>query len=413
MNPLHGQPDADTHGGADAPEAAVDSHGGTDHGHASAPSRFKLPAFLQFENLPVPVQDFLNHADYVCEEIFHCKKRGSSAFKEVMLGLVQFISCVYILPVVPEQLEKAGYERVSSIVSTCLTCALGCIIGGVLTNMPFIVAPPTSVSIFLSVFLQQQNLGRHQGNVATLMAGVGLLIIGVVRPLGSFITRLIPDCIQASTSVGIGLITALAGATEVHLVVRGKYTVLDMGEITPEILIAMAAVIIVSVALHYHIKGAFCLGLIFGTIVWWIYVKLVPELYEEPHVDKDMLSHESFTPMVVLLIFDLLFLNILTLNGLARANSGILYLYSLVCTYPWSDRRPCRTYARQRSDPPRALAVHRVRPREHRQRVLLRPARAHQPRVSRGHQGGRQDRPQHGGLRRALRNRRLLQPHLR
>jgi hypothetical protein len=98
--------------------------------------------------------------------------------------------------------------------------------------------------------------------------------------------------------------------------------VLDMGEITPEILVAFAAVIIVSVALHYHVKGAFCLGLFFGTIVWWIYIKLVPELYHDPYADQDMVTHESFSPMVILLIFDLFFLNVLTLNGLARANSG-------------------------------------------------------------------------------------------
>jgi xanthine/uracil/vitamin C permease (AzgA family) len=81
------------------------------------------------------------------------------------------------------------------------------------------------------------------------------------------------------------MITALAGATEVHLVVRGKYTILDMGELTPEILISMAAVIIVTVALHYHIKGAFCTGLFFGTIVWWIYKRIYPDFIEDPYAD--------------------------------------------------------------------------------------------------------------------------------
>lgn len=47
--------------------------------------------------------------------------------------------------------------------------------------------------------------------------------------------QLVPDCIQASTSIGIGLITALAGATELGLVVRGKYTIVDMGQITDEV----------------------------------------------------------------------------------------------------------------------------------------------------------------------------------
>lgn len=51
------------------------------------------------------------------------------------------------------------------------------------------------------------------------------------------ILQLIPDCIQASTSIGIGMITALAGATELNIVlVRGKYTIVDMGPLTTEVI---------------------------------------------------------------------------------------------------------------------------------------------------------------------------------
>jgi hypothetical protein len=48
------------------------------------------------------------------------------------------------------------------------------------------------------------------------------------------------------------------------MVVQGKYTILDMGELTLEVVIAMAALVIVAVMLHFHVKGAFCAGLMFG-----------------------------------------------------------------------------------------------------------------------------------------------------
>lgn len=47
----------------------------------------------------------------------------------------------------------------------------------------------------------------------------------------------------------------ISGATEINLVVHGKYTILDMGDINPEIVVAIAALIIVAASLHYHIKG--------------------------------------------------------------------------------------------------------------------------------------------------------------
>lgn len=99
---------------------------------------------------------------------------------------------------------------------------------------------------------------------------------------------MIPDCIQASTSVGIGLITALAGATEINLVIHGKYTILDMGDLTPEVVIAMFALVLVAIMLHYHVKGAFCIGLIFGTLLWWITEREFPtSLVADAHTDED------------------------------------------------------------------------------------------------------------------------------
>jgi adenine/guanine/hypoxanthine permease len=118
------------------------------------------------------------------------------------------------------------------------------------------------------------------------------------------------------------MITALAGSTEINLVVKGKYTVLDMGPITDEIVIAVASTIIVAACLHYHVKGAFCVGLMFGTFTWWIAKGEGPEgVVLDP--EADISSGEYAGNRVVLLVFNLFFLYILTLNGLARGCSDL------------------------------------------------------------------------------------------
>ncbi len=88
-------------------------------------------------------------------------------------------------------MERGGYDTDSSIIATAAGCAIGCIIGSVLTNMPFIIAPPTSVSIFFAVFIQQQNLGRHHGNAAVIVSGILLMLIGVFRPISTLVTKVI------------------------------------------------------------------------------------------------------------------------------------------------------------------------------------------------------------------------------
>ena len=67
-------------------------------------------------------------------------------------------------------------------------CAIGSIIGGLFANLPFIVAPPTAISIFLSVFLQERQMKYDMGNQAVIYSGFALIFLGW-RPLGTLFTR--------------------------------------------------------------------------------------------------------------------------------------------------------------------------------------------------------------------------------
>lgn len=139
--------------------------------------------------------------------------------------------------------------------------------------------------------------------------------------------QLIPQCIQLGTAVGIGLITALAGATEINLVKSGTYTIVDIGKITDEVVLAMMGFIVIAVALYYKVKGAFCITLVFNTVIWWTYKSQWPESvvdlpmvqYAEPFLSTDYLTQ-------ALLVFELFFLCLLTLSGLVRSMSDLCHL---------------------------------------------------------------------------------------
>eukprot|EP01038_Epipyxis_sp_PR26KG_P014832 gene14832-19929_t len=281
--------------------------GGHDHHDGPGETRFSPAVYDMLEN------------------VFKLKKRNTTIELEVLTGVIQFISCLYVLPVVPFQMQRAHFNSTDSIMATTVTCAIGCIISAFLTDMPFIIAPPTSVSIFYAVSLQQSGLGPKYGNGALMVAGAALALCGIVPPLGRFFTRMIPDPMQASISVGIGLITALAGATEINLVIRGKYTILDMGPITPEVVVAIANLIIVAACLHYHVKGAFCIGLLFGTVVWWIIADEFPKslaLQPDTNNDSGLLDSKHS----ILMVMNLFILFLITLNGLSRSLSDLAQL---------------------------------------------------------------------------------------
>lgn len=146
-------------------------------------------------------------------------------------------------------------------------CAIGSIASGLFSNLPLIIAPPTSVSIFVVAYLRGNTMSFHQGNQAVIISGCILIALGF-RPLSRFFSRLIPSCIQLATGIGIGMLTALAGCLEIDLVRKGKYTLVELGPINTEVKIAMFGVMIVGILLYYHVKGAFCVCLVFNSIVW-------------------------------------------------------------------------------------------------------------------------------------------------
>eukprot|EP01035_Chromulina_nebulosa_P022576 gene22576-29233_t len=123
------------------------------------------------------------------EPVFKMRKRKTTIEQELYCGVIQFISCLYVLPVVPFQMKRVGYIEASTIVATSATCSLGSMIAGFLTDMPFIIAPPTSVSIFLAVSMQQSGLRPLEGNAAVMISGAGLALVGALPPLSRLVTK--------------------------------------------------------------------------------------------------------------------------------------------------------------------------------------------------------------------------------
>ena len=164
----------------------------------------------------------ISNVEDVLEYLFKLKLRDTSWQRECFFGCVQFIACLYCLPVVSYQFNRNGYDTNETVVATAILCGIGCILSGILTNLPFIVAPPTSVTIFFSVFMLEHSVDQATSNRVLLITG-SVLILCLYRPLLALISNLIPKSIQVGATVGTGMITALAGLVEINFVVTGTY----------------------------------------------------------------------------------------------------------------------------------------------------------------------------------------------
>ena len=261
--------------------------------------------------------------DDMFEILFHIRERDATIQGEIYYGFVHFVSCLYVLAVIPQQLINAGYSSRMSVVTTALCCGIGSIVGGLFINLPLVIAPPTVVSIYLVVFLREKSLGPEFGNAAVILSGFALIFFGY-KPLAYFVGTLIPLPIQVGTTVGIGLLTAFAGATEIDLVKGGgQFQLLKKGQLSVEQLISISGLVIISVAIHHKIKSAFCLGLIFCTLAWWIYANDWPvAIGARP--SYYFTGFDGFTSnSTPLLTCDLTFLYILYLSGITTSLSNL------------------------------------------------------------------------------------------
>lgn len=82
--------------------------------------------------------------------------------------------------------------------------------------------------------------------------------------------------------------------------------------------------IIIAAALHYHVKGAFCIAMFFGSVVWWTYEDSWPHrIVRYPELDAANGFFSQNTTEGILLSLQLVFIYILTLSGLVSSMAAL------------------------------------------------------------------------------------------
>eukprot|EP01038_Epipyxis_sp_PR26KG_P015949 gene15949-21642_t len=272
--------------------------------------------FIKKINTPSWLQPFADLLDVQ----FEFTKRGSTFGTEVTTGLMDFFSCMFILAVIPNQMATVGYSGNNSAAAISFMSGIGSIASAFITNLPIIVAPSTAISIYFISILQQSALTPNHGNIAVIFSGFIFFLVGLIGPLGRFISKVIPEYIQIGLNVGVGLKTALFGAIALNLVVSGKYSLLALGPLSSEVLVGMSSLVIIAVAKAADSKISYFLGLLWGSIIWWSVNGLWPSFWWAKVPDLSVYSlHTDNSSDVILLVLELALLDLLTTFGLAKA----------------------------------------------------------------------------------------------
>eukprot|EP01038_Epipyxis_sp_PR26KG_P013140 gene13140-17608_t len=263
----------------------------------------------------------------IIEKLFKVRARGSTIPIEVYGGLIQFLSIIGVLAINPAQLSYAGYSRQHTATATAVASAISCILTGILGNLPFVSSPTLAMSIYISLYMKTREYDVSIGNLFSVMFGI-IMIICSAREVIDFISKLLPHAIKHGICIGLSLLISIQTLSHLHIIVTGQQTILTLGStINSEIVISIIAFILIGVLQFFKISGSYVLGLMFGSISFWLINQTFPkELFSLPKYSFDINFSVLNNWAIWECIIDLSVIGAILIAGLSTSLSSLAQL---------------------------------------------------------------------------------------
>ncbi|MCW2951873.1 MAG: Permease [Conexibacter sp.] len=197
---------------------------------------------------------------------FRLAERGSSVRIELLGGVATFLTMSYILFVNPAILSVAGLPLEAVAVTTAIAAAVATAAMGLITNLPFALAPGLGINAIVAFDLVLARGLRWQVAMAVIVIEGLLAVVLVVAGFREAIMRAIPLSLKLSIGVGIGLFIALVGLREGGIVVSSPATGLALGEMTSgPVLVSLGGIAVAAVLTVRGVRGAILFGVLAAT----------------------------------------------------------------------------------------------------------------------------------------------------
>lgn len=210
--------------------------------------------------------------DFIYER-FRLNVHNSTIRNEVLAGITNYFTVIYIVILVPEILvslfpeAQADEMLVALTASSFIAAGLGTILMGILINVPFVQGPSLAIGTFIT-YTVCKNLGYtyNQALAIVFISGICFFILSIFG-IEKKIHRAIPLNIKYAVSAGIGLFIALTGLQKAHIIVYSSgqqvnlFNIADItSNYTKEAILALTGVVLITIMLKKHVHGAIFIG---------------------------------------------------------------------------------------------------------------------------------------------------------
>jgi AGZA family xanthine/uracil permease-like MFS transporter len=203
---------------------------------------------------------------------FSLAERQTTVRREVLGGVVTFLTMSYIVFVNPAILSAAGMPFDAVAVATALAAAGFTIIMGLTTNLPFALASGLGINAVVAFdIILGRKVPWQVGMACIVLEGVVAVIL-VLAGLREAVVRAVPSALKLAIGVGIGLFITLVGLRDGGIVVNDAATGIGLGDLTSgPALIALAGTFVGLGLAAAHVRGAILVGIATTTVLGLIF----------------------------------------------------------------------------------------------------------------------------------------------
>ncbi|MFA6581109.1 MAG: NCS2 family permease [Paludibacter sp.] len=200
------------------------------------------------------------------EKFFKLKQNNTNPRREIMAGIITFLTMSYILVVNPIILGETGMDKSALFTTTALAAIVGTLLMALLANVPIAQAPGMGLNSFFA-FTVVLTMGYtwQFALTAVIIEGVIFMILTLFN-VRELIIKNIPKGLKDAIPVGIGLFITLIGLKSAGIVVSNPNTLVSLGNMANHsVWVAFLGLIVIAVLLVKNVHGAILIGMLVST----------------------------------------------------------------------------------------------------------------------------------------------------
>ena len=201
------------------------------------------------------------------EKLFKLTENKTTVRKELVAGLITFLTMSYILIVNPNILAETGMDKSALFTATALVSILGTLFMAFFANLPVAQAPGMGLnSFFAFTVVIGMGYSWQFALTAVFIEGIVFLILTFFN-VRELIVNKIPQSLKDAIPVGIGLFITFIGLQNAGIVINNDHTLVGLGSMADkQVWVALLGLVVIGVLFVRNVPGAMLIGIVISTI---------------------------------------------------------------------------------------------------------------------------------------------------